>query len=297
MTRFILLTFKPRLNLEKDLLKIIEDFKNEILEIEESNVNDFNVVEKGITISRKYLQKLRLCIRDNNFKNKENEITFFKKHKPYVYSRLKFYAKLYNFLINRPAGTIQSQQIFIDEEIQKLQESNRRNIDFIKYYREESTVLDEFYFIRGKDKISLVSDTSHFYTDAEFSTSHDNAIAKIMAYDLLINHYVQELSYLRDQSYGISNKLNTLANGERLGWTASKTDLIELIYALQASGAIKSGTAGIKEMASACEDIFELKLGNVYRTFLEIRERKIDQTKFIDRLKATLLRRMEETDG
>ncbi|RKS55611.1 RteC protein [Gillisia mitskevichiae] len=283
--------------MEKDLLKIIEDFKNEILEIEESNVNDFNVVEKGITISRKYLQKLRLCIRDNNFKNKENEITFFKKHKPYVYSRLKFYAKLYNFLINRPAGTIQSQQIFIDEEIQKLQESNRRNIDFIKYYREESTVLDEFYFIRGKDKISLVSDTSHFYTDAEFSTSHDNAIAKIMAYDLLINHYVQELSYLRDQSYGISNKLNTLANGERLGWTASKTDLIELIYALQASGAIKSGTAGIKEMASACEDIFELKLGNVYRTFLEIRERKIDQTKFIDRLKATLLRRMEETDG
>tara|TARA_R110002020_G_scaffold430772_1_gene640474 strand:+ start:7205 stop:8095 length:891 start_codon:yes stop_codon:yes gene_type:complete len=294
---FILLSFKPRLNLEKDLLKIIEDFKNEILEIEESNVNDFNVVEKGITISRKYLQKLRLCIRDNNFKNKENEITFFKKHKPYVYSRLKFYAKLYNFLINRPAGTIQSQQIFIDEEIQKLQESNRRNIDFIKYYREESTVLDEFYFIRGKDKISLVSDTSHFYTDAEFSTSHDNAIAKIMAYDLLINHYVQELSYLRDQSYGISNKLNTLANGERLGWTASKTDLIELIYALQASGAIKSGTAGIKEMASACEDIFELNLGNVYRTFLEIRERKIDQTKFIDRLKATLLRRMEETDG
>ncbi|WP_339728101.1 RteC domain-containing protein [Maribacter stanieri] len=262
--------------MEKDLLKIIEDFKNEILEIEESNVNDFNVVEKGITISRKYLQKLRLCIRDNNFKNKENEITFFKKHKPYVYSRLKFYAKLYNFLINRPAGTIQSQQIFIDEEIQKLQESNRRNIDFIKYYREESTVLDEFYFIRGKDKISLVSDTSHFYTDAEFSTSHDNAIAKIMAYDLLINHYVQELSYLRDQSYGISNKLNTLANGERLGWTASKTDLIELIYALQASGAIKSGTAGIKEMASACEDIFELNLGNVYRTFLEIRERKID---------------------
>ena len=47
---FILLTFKPRLNLEKDLLKIIEDFKNEILEIEEPNVNDFNVVEKGITI-------------------------------------------------------------------------------------------------------------------------------------------------------------------------------------------------------------------------------------------------------
>ncbi len=276
---------------------ILDNYKEEIKVVEESNLNDFNNVEQGISISRQYLQKLRICVRENEFVDKQNEIIFFKKHKPYIYSRLKFYAKLYNFLINRPAGTIKSQQEFIDSEINRLQESNRRNIDFIKYYREDSELLDEFYFLRGNDKISLVSNTSHFYTDAEFSTSHDNAIAKIMAYDLLISHYVEELSNLRDLSYGIPNKLNTLLNGERLGWTASKTDLIELIYALQASGAIKSGTAGIKEMASACEDIFELNLGNVYRTFLEIRERKIDQTKFIDRLKATLLRRMEETDG
>jgi len=276
---------------------ILENYKEEIKVVEESNLNDFNNVEKGISISRQYLQKLRVCVRENEFVDKQNEIIFFKKHKPYVYGRLKFYAKLYKFLINRPAGTIKSQEEFIDSEINRLQESNRQNIDFIKYYREGSEVLDEFYFLRGNDKISLVSSTSHFYTDAEFSTSHDNTIAKIMAYDLLISHYVEELSYLRELSFGLPNKLNTLTNGERLSWTASKTDLIELIYALQASGAIKSGTAGIKEMASACEDIFELKLGNVYRTFLEIRERKIDQTKFIDRLKTTLLRRMEETDG
>ena len=283
--------------MHKIIQTILENYKEEIKVVEESNLDDFNNVEKGISISRQYLQQLRICVRENEFVDKQNEIIFFKKHKPYVYSRLKFYAKLYNFLINRPAGTIKSQQDFIDSEINRLQESNRRNIDFIKYYREGSELLDEFYFLRGKDKISLVSNTSHFYTDAEFSTSHDNAIAKIMAYDLLISHYSEELNNLRGLSYGIPNKLNTLSNGERLGWTASKTDLIELIYALQASGAIKSGTAGIKEMACACEDIFELKLGNVYRTFLEIRERKIDQTKFIDRLKATLLRRMEETDG
>ncbi|WP_081980920.1 RteC domain-containing protein [Cellulophaga sp. Hel_I_12] len=224
---------------------ILDNYKEEIKVVEESNLNDFNNVEQGISISRQYLQKLRICERENEFVDKKNEIIFFKKHKPYIYSRLKFYAKLYNFLINRPAGIIKSQQEFIDSEINRLQESNRRNIDFIKYYREDSELLDEFYFLRGNDKISLVSNTSHFYTDAEFSTSHDNVIAKIMAYDLLISHYVEELSNLRDLSYGIPNKLNTLSNGERLGWTASKTDLIELIYALQASGAIKSGTAGI----------------------------------------------------
>lgn len=228
--------------MHKLIQTILENYKEEIKVVEESNLEDFNNVEKGISISRQYLQQLRICVRENEFVDKQNEIIFFKKHKPYVYSRLKFYAKLYNFLINRPAGTIKSQQDFIDSEINRLQESNRRNIDFIKYYREGSELLDEFYFLRGKDKISLVSNTSHFYTDAEFSTSHDNAIAKIMAYDLLISHYSEELNNLRGLSYGIPNKLNTLSNGERLGWTASKTDLIELIYALQASGAIKSGS-------------------------------------------------------
>jgi len=174
--------------LHKLIHKILDNYKEEIKAVEESNLNDFNNVEQGISISRQYLQQLRVCVRENEFQDKQNEIIFFKKHKPYVYSRLKFYAKLYNFLINRPAGTIKSQQEFIDSEINKLQESNRRNIDFIKYYREDSELLDEFYFLRGNDKISLVSNTSHFYTDAEFSTSHDNAIAKIMAYDLLISH-------------------------------------------------------------------------------------------------------------
>tara|TARA_R100000988_G_C3898173_1_gene116171 strand:+ start:181 stop:546 length:366 start_codon:yes stop_codon:yes gene_type:complete len=114
---------------------ILENYKEEIKVVEESNLDDFNNVEKGISISRQYLQQLRICVRENEFVDKQNEIIFFKKHKPYVYSRLKFYAKLYNFLINRPAGTIKSQQDFIDSEINRLQESNRRNIDFIKYYR------------------------------------------------------------------------------------------------------------------------------------------------------------------
>ena len=131
--------------MHKLIQTILENYKEEIKVVEESNLDDFNNVEKGISISRQYLQQLRICVRENEFVDKQNEIIFFKKHKPYVYSRLKFYAKLYNFLINRPAGTIKSQQDFIDSEINRLQESNRRNIDFIKYYREGSELLDEFY--------------------------------------------------------------------------------------------------------------------------------------------------------
>lgn len=83
---------------------ILNNYKEEIKVVEDSNLGDFNTVEQGISISRQYLQKLRICEREHEFVDKQNEIIFFKNHKPYIDSRLKFYANLYNLVINRPAA-------------------------------------------------------------------------------------------------------------------------------------------------------------------------------------------------
>ena len=283
----------------KEKIKIlIDDYTNEINEIDTGDLNDFTIVEKGIQISRQYLQDLRLIVRNNKFRNKREEINFFKKQKPFINSRLKFYAKLYQFLLEKPPGSIASQRRYIDEAIEKLQNYNQKKLDFVKYYREGSTYLDRYYFIRGKDNISLATDNSHFYTDQEFSTSHDSMIAKIMAYDLLINHYQHELRKLRLLEKFENSDGRILKNFTKteLKWTASKTDLIELIYALQASGAIQDGMVAIKVMATACEELFEMDLGNYYRTYLEIRERKKDRTKFLDKMKQTLISRMNSDE-
>jgi hypothetical protein len=49
-------------------------------------------------------------------------------------------------------------------------------------------------------------------------------------------------------------------------------------------------------MAAVCEQIFNIDLGNYYHTFIEIRSRKSNSTKFIDKLKESLLKRIEESD-
>ncbi len=49
-------------------------------------------------------------------------------------------------------------------------------------------------------------------------------------------------------------------------------------------------------MASACEQMFNIDLGDYYRTFLEIRSRKINQTKYIDKLKDSLENKMLDSD-
>ncbi|WP_179343388.1 RteC domain-containing protein [Winogradskyella ursingii] len=278
--------------------KILSNYKSEILVIEKSSLSEFKNVEMGITISRKYIKQLRVLLREMKFENDEDEINFFKHQKPYIYSRVKFYAKLYQFLLHRPQGSVARQRKFIDEEIDKLQLDYTKNLDFVKYIREESTYLDKYYFLRGKDEVKLITDTSYYLTDDEFSTSHDNMVAKISAYDLLINHYQHLLSELHFRRKKIRALNNSLKNRREksLRWTATKTDLIELIYSLQISGAIEEGRLSIKQLAEACEELFEMQFDNVYRTYLEIKGRKNDRTKFLDKLKTCLILKIEKDE-
>lgn len=276
------------------LQALIDQYKTAIYEIEQENINDFKNVEQCIQLSRKYLQDLRILVRNNDFENKEDEIDFFKTKKPYINARLKFYAKLYQYLLQKPAGSIQLQRNFIDAQIQHLQEITSKNLDFIKYYREQATHLDKYYFLRGKDKMSLASDNSYFYTDAEFSTSHDNMIAKIMAYDLLINYFQQQLKELRFLEK--EERKREIRPNLKLYWTGNKIDLVELVYALHSSNCVNHGKADIKEIAQITERIFKVDLGDFYRSYLSLRIRKKGRTKFLDSLKENLEKRMEESD-
>ncbi|MES2329666.1 MAG: RteC domain-containing protein [Bacteroidota bacterium] len=78
-------------------------------------------------------------------------------------------------------------------------------------------------------------------------------------------------------------------NGEMpsVNWTLSKTDLIELIYALHSGGAFNKGTASIAQITRFFESVLHIQLGNTSMTFQEILRRK-DSTAFLERLKEKL---------
>lgn len=124
-----------------EIQHILDEYKLALDEVNEKNLNDFSNVEKGIKISRKYLQQLRVVLRKRNFINKENEILFFKKQKPFIYGQLKFYAKLYKYLMQKPRGTDKSKRTYLDTEIKKLQKYYYYNSEFIKYYRQNAVVI------------------------------------------------------------------------------------------------------------------------------------------------------------
>lgn len=76
-----------------------------------------------------------------------------------------------------------------------------------------------------------------------------------------------------------------------ISWTGSKVSLIELMYALQQTGSFNHGQTDIKSIAQYFENVFNIELGNYYRTYLELRIRQ-NPTKFLETLQDNLLRKM-----
>ena len=79
-------------------------------------------------------------------------------------------------------------------------------------------------------------------------------------------------------------------------WTGTKIAAIELGYAIYAAGILNNGNADIKEIMTYLEASFRIDLGDYYRTYLTIRERKKDRTSFLNSLIEKLLRKMEDDD-
>ena len=274
---------------------VLRKFNDTLKKMELEVINQLDKAEEGIKITKLALEELQKIVIKTSFKSKVEEIKFFKKVKPQIVSKIIYYQILFNIESKRPRSSNKSQKKYLNDYIDKLQVYFGDNLEFYHYCRRGSTFFDEQYFLRGNIDNNLHIETFYFFTNKQFSTSHDSVLSTILAYDLLIIYLKGEMNKLENTN-GIEKEISSIQKQAKLVWTGNKTDLIELIYALHSSGTVNSGTADIKEMATICEQMFNINLGDYYRTFLEIRSRKINQTKFIDKLKDSLINKMLESD-
>ena len=79
-------------------------------------------------------------------------------------------------------------------------------------------------------------------------------------------------------------------------WTDTKSAAVELGYAIYAKGSINNGNADIKEIMSYLEVAFKVELGDYYRTYLSLKNRKKDRTVFLNSLIDNLVKKMDKGD-
>jgi len=247
-----------------------------------TDISECERLKSAIKYSKKALRILKRYISCCFFENMEDEIWFFKHAKPSFYSKFIYYVNLYNFHIKKPTGSEEAIMEYIAVQLADLKRFFDRNQVFYQYYRSDSTHLDSIYFTRNCTDVYL--EPEDFHGDDLFSTSHDYKLSKIIA-----NKKFQE--YLIDQTKKVS--CETGANENPVVWTCNQTDLVELIYALKETGAINNGNIEIKSLIDYFEVVFKVDLKHYYRKYADMACRKKERTVFLDRLKTSLIRKMD----
>lgn len=269
--------------LEEKINKISYDYDNPIV-----------MCDKAIEAVVIHLKQLKEYVLTNQFETPEDEIKFFKHTKPKFTSKLIYYKKVRKLETRKPLGCQRIQREYLDNELNKLNVYFSENLEFYNYYRLGSDFIDSKIFIRTNDEIDYNLETFYYELDHRFSTTHDFKAATILSNEIFQKYIESKIKNLSDNK---PVEIKPFLEKPVLKWTESKTSLIELTYALHTQKVFNNGKADIVDIAKHFEKIFDIELGDFYRVWNEIKNRKINKTKFLDTLKENLNKRSEEQDS
>jgi hypothetical protein len=272
--------------------EIILDLENELSGMKEVSEKVSEQIEYAIGHCKIALDRMRVLVINEGFPDRNSEIYFFKKIKPTVYSKLLYYQAVFDLESKRQKADSSVIRRYFQKRFYKINEYMEEHQMKVQYYKCGFKHLDEKYFVRGTTEIPLELRSSHHLLDEEFFTWHDHTFSTIMAHEMLIEYIRRELEKLDEPTGNDQTHYKS-----PLKWTGHKIDLGEIVYALLYSGAVNNGNATIIELAEAFEQIFNVGIKeDIYRYRLDIQQRKIDRTKFLNHLIAILRRMIDEKD-
>ena len=280
----------------KNIISLIEQYYIQQEKNEEQQKPKIEKLKLKLQTSKELLNNLRHKIREIVFTDNIEEIIFFKYTKPKICTDFIYYSTRLQYHLCKPNSTDSILKNYQKNELKKLESKKRKNLEFYRYYKQNCEYYDHFYFLRENKQLELFAAEISFYLDTEFYTSHDTLAAEVIAYDLLTDFYKKEIIKIKNVESGRFNENNKKFNNQ-LEWTTSKTDFVELVYALKAIGAINTGNVNTKELINILANIFNLNIINSYKTYSEIKNRTLKRTKFLTKLTTTLLEKLDYDDG
>jgi hypothetical protein len=265
------------------------EMEQSLKEVSRETSNGLQKAERCCQVINKILIRLKEYMAGYTFRDQEEEIRFFKEYKPLLFKELIFYSELAYIEAKKPIGKKEQVKSYYPHVLDQIQEFFVRNQQLYIYYQLGKSDQDSVLFLRDSKPVSLIPDYS-FDFDPTFSTVNSSKLAKIMACENLTDEIRKTIYKLEMGNEGDAGELSSHE------WTDSKSALIELAYALHSRGAVNHGKSDVKAIITLMESLFNVQVGNFYRTFQSMRGRKKNRTIFLDSLKESLVKRMDDTD-
>lgn len=268
-------------SLLQSLEKIEAECEGEMIEIYEQSLLEIDHA----------IRALKSLVDAADFQSAAEEVYFFKEIKPLFVSQFIYYSKVLEIEVSKPNAGQHILKEYYEYELKNLKNFVDDYNGFYEYYRRKATYMDEKYFVRNQFDFKMSVDSRLYNYDINFTTSHDHLVAQIVANDKLERHLLQSIYHLEGYFF------EKFSEKSPLTWSASKSGLVELIYALHGMQCFNGGHVEISEIARFIEKSFNIDLGNFYKTIHEIKNRKTGRTKFLQSLNESLTHHFENTDG
>lgn len=272
---------------------VIESFKAKLEVINKGKRIPLKQTNEGIHLCNNTLYRLKCIIEECGFKDVEGEIYFFKKIKSFPLSFLVYFSEVRSCELLMPKIGVNNQLTFLKKKIRKVNKFFNRNWDFVHYMEQEQTYLDRQYFTRENQVFPLYALPEACYLDPKFFTSKDMLWARIQGMNQFIIYIKRLIKDIEMQRKG-NRPGNQIS--KTLHWTASKSALTELIYALYLTRSINDGQEDIKAIAANFETLFGIQLDNIYKSYFEIKARKGSRARFLKNMLNRFIEKMENDD-
>lgn len=246
-------------------------------EVEQSSKDSIVKESNYIEIVKSHTYGLKNYLYQYEFSSPTEEIHFYKNVKPKFVSLLLFHNELFEIEVSKPVEKDGIVKHYL-EALHKGQAFINANMEYYRYFHMGSTYLDSKYFLPDRNN-ETGNDVIY---DSRFCTPYDNKFCLLQAYELLKDHLTKSINRITSPQPEINI----------LQWTGPKISLIELIYALHASGVFNKSVTDVKMIATYFEKVFNVELGNYYRTLQDMRGRKNGKTVFLDELRYKLGERL-----
>ena len=277
--------------MEKYTGELYRDMMQQVQQLALTSDHELPKAEQCFHIVETAMIKLRDFIYQHTFTDEDKEIRFFKEIKPRFHAELVYYAELIHIEANKPFGSKELVTSFYRQVIQRLQVYFERRHTYYIYYRSQRKAEDRLLFLRKSDCVPVVPE-DNLDMDRTFSTIGSSWFSKFIGFERIIEHLLQRIDRIENGGNQLEQPHKHLTV-----WTDSKAALVELAYALHARGSLNHGHADVKDIITELEYLFNVQLGNFYRTYFDMGIRKKSRTPYIDSLKETLERRMDEGLG
>lgn len=273
--------------MSESLVKVFSELENELAELRQQIVDDFEFSSSAMQLTEDYLAIIEEKLKAHIFSSKEDEIIYFKTYFPKIFKlyylhksiamiekekyltcftkseELLFYTKCIQRINN-----IYDDELLLLNESKALSNKKKKRLFLRKHYRWR------------RNNLSCALNENYITNSISIAIGKRESIPEVIQY---IEHKISVLNEF------IHQKDNSKKDKKyNLRWTSSKVLLVELIYALYLSKTINDGRIELQELVEFFEDIFNIDLHNHNNVIQNIKARKSNKTKFIDLLRDQL---------